>query len=476
MNGHEEGSSGQRRESALDPRDVELLTNSVAEKALEKIRKTVQWPLLLAGALAAYTGYNIWTDVTSRIDDFQKEADKKLEEIDRKANERLDEKLERILDDRKADISDLTNQLRKESAGAVVEAERARLASLDSSERIKRQADETVVQVNRRATETISALEERLREVNERRDFVLQAFALAEQHVSEPNRRLIRRGSVSSLAELLSQPALNLIGVKAAIEEVGEGQSVTVAVLSTGFSALDSTDPTIGEDIFKDRVIEGRSMIPYESVEDKHGHGTWLTSLVATIAPSATILPVKVLSNAGKGPDSSILAGLNYAASAGARIVVLPIHSVGPPSLAYSAQFKKLHSKGVFVLVAAGDDGGVVGRPANSSPNFAVSATDLKDDLLGFSNRGRDIDLAAPGGDILTVGTGGYRSFRGTSFATAIVGGVAALILSARPELSPDDVETILKQSAKKLDLLPNEVGAGRVDALAAVRLAKSYN
>jgi subtilisin family serine protease len=447
--------------SPLDPRDEELLTNRVAEKALEKIRKTVQWPLLLVGVFAAYTGYNVWNDVNDRILKFQEEADEKLAEIDEKANERLDKELQKVLDGRKEDISELTNQLRKESAGAVVEAERARVSSLDSSARIKKQVDVTVAQLNRQADDTVAALKAKLQEVNEQRNVVMQRLAAIQTSMNEGSLRLVQ-----DEGRLIDQPALRLIGIRAALEEIGEAGPVKIAILATGISEIDT---------LKGQIVGGRSFVPGEGIEDENGYGTWVASLVAAIAPSAEIIPVKVLSNRGIGPDEGILSGLNYAASAGARIAILAISADAPPSTAYTTALESLREKGVLVIAAAGNSSGSVGRPANSPPAFAVSATDLDDILLSFSSRGPEVDLAGPGKDIVTFGPAGYKSLSGSGLAAAIVGGVAALVLSTRPDLSTNDVESILKQSAKKLNLPTVEIGAGRVNALAAVRLAKDY-
>src|SRR5262249_23204577 len=154
--------------------------------------------------------------------------------------------------------------------------------------------------------------------------------------------------------------------------------------------------------------------------------------------------------------DRSILEGLNYASGAGARIVVLPLGSEAepgaPPSRVYTNVFRSLREKDVLVFVAAGNESGVVSRPANSPFAIAVTATTLKDTLPESANRGPQIAMAAPGEDIVTVGLDGtYRSLRGTTFATAIAAGIAAQILSIRPDLGADDVESILKQTSKKL-------------------------
>src|SRR5262249_14442045 len=155
---------------------------------------------------------------------------------------------------------------------------------------------------------------------------------------------------------LLSQDALTLIGVKAAIEEIGEAKPVKVAVLATGVTKF---EPTSNGETLEGHLAEGRSFIPGEDIGDKNGHGTWIASLVAVIAPKAQIISVKVLSNKGMGPESSIIAGLNYATLAGARIVILPFNfpatNLGEQSIVsadYTALFKAMRDKGVLVFTA----------------------------------------------------------------------------------------------------------------------------
>lgn len=454
-----------------DPRDVELLTNKVAEGALDKIVKWVRWPLLLAGILATYTGYNLWSDVNRRIDAFQKAADERLDQIDKKANEQLSNQLQKRLDERKADLTELTNELRKESAAALVEAERARAASTASAAQIEKQATETIADLRRRSSETIAQLEAHLKDVQDRRKIVLVAFAEFESTISKRNQQLIKNSADGPSGGLLDQDALVLIGAKQAIKEVGEGKSVTVAEISSGVTPYKATPN--GETL-EGRLLEGKSFVPGENAEDSNGHGTWLASLVAVIAPQAQILPIKVM-GAGGGSDSVILEGLNYAVSADAKIVILSLGSEGPPSDIYRSVFKTLRNKGIMVFASAGNSGKVE-RPANCPPAIAVTTTGLKDTLSAFASHGPEIALAAPGEDILTIGLDGkYRSFRGGSFSTAIAASVAALVLSARPDLGPDDVEAILRQSAKKLNLGSDMAGVGRIDALAAVRMAKTY-
>lgn len=461
----------------LDPRDVELLTNSVAEKALEKITRSVRWPLILAAALATYTGYNLWSDTSKRVETFQKAADEKLSQIDKSANERLNKQLQTTLDTRKADLTELTTLLRKESAAALVEAERARATSIASAKEIEQTSKDTIARLKSEAEKTIAALEAQLREVQARGQSVLLAITFIETNISKPNLELIKNDPSRLAGGLLTQDALRLIGVKQAIEEIDEAKPVTVAVLSTGVAKFKTTPN--GETL-EGRLVPGKSFIPNLDMEDKNGHGTWMASLVAVMVPKAQILPVRVLSNEGHGDDSNILAGLNYAESEGAKIVVLSIGSPGipgkPPSTIFTDVFRRMRAKGLLVFVSAGNDGDVVGHPANCPHAIAVTSTNLKDEISKFANTGPEVALAAPGEDIVIVGPDGtYNSRQGTSFSAPIAAGVAALVLSARPDLSVDDVESILRQSAKTLDVGADKVGAGRVDALAAVRLAKTF-
>jgi subtilisin family serine protease len=466
----------------MDSRDVELLTNSVTEKALENIIKRLRWPLLLAAALATYTGYNLWSDARNRIDTFQKSADEKLVQIEKNTNERLDKGLQKALEDHSAQLREITTQLRKETAAAIVEAERARAEANESSKKIEKESKDTIASLKQKTDETIAKLEGQLKEVTVRSRSILVAFSVIEMNISKRNREIIDKDPNTAGPGLLGQDALTLIGVKAAIEEIGEAKPVKVAVLSTGVTKFRTTPA--GETL-EGRLFEGIS-IEGEDSEDKFGQGTQVASLVAVIAPKAQIIAVKVLSNQGVGVDGTIFQGLQYAASAGASVVVLPLASPaisGADKDLYTSVFKELRDKGVLVFAPVGNDSqrekGVikpVSRPANCPPAIAVTSTTLKDQLSNYTNQGREVALAAPGEDIVTIGPDGkYKSYRGGTYSVTIAASVAALVLSARPDLSADDVESILKQSAKHLDLGPEEVGAGRVDALAAVRLAKTY-
>ena len=108
---------------------------------------------------------------------------------------------------------------------------------------------------------------------------------------------------------------------------------------------------------------------------------------------------------------------------------------------------------------------------------ITVSATDSNDVLAGWSSYGSMVSISAPGVGIWTTSSDGtYRSASGTSFASPIVAGVVALVMSANPALSSSQVESLLFSTATDLGAAGKDIyyGYGRVDANAAVLAAKS--
>lgn len=121
------------------------------------------------------------------------------------------------------------------------------------------------------------------------------------------------------------------------------------------------------------------------------------------------------------------------------------------------------------MVAAAGNTGGSVGYPAAYGETIAVSASDASDAIADFSSRGPEVDLIAPGVDILSTYRGGYAWGSGTSMATPHVTGAAALVLAVWQGLSPDEVKNQLKFTAEILSLSSSEQGAGLVNVQAAV-------
>ena len=188
------------------------------------------------------------------------------------------------------------------------------------------------------------------------------------------------------------------------------------------------------------------------NVDDDNGHGTHVAGIVAAqagngvggsgIAPDARIMAVKVLDANRSGDSSRLAKGIVYAVDRGAKILNVSINGDGT-SGDLDAALTYAGSKGATVVASAGNNARDIditpSYPA-SSPEpavFVATATERTGTLISIANRGvRSIDLAAPGGSILsTASGGGFELRQGTSMAAPFVAGSLALLASARPDL-----------------------------------------
>jgi subtilisin family serine protease len=226
---------------------------------------------------------------------------------------------------------------------------------------------------------------------------------------------------------------------------------------------------------------------PGQDLSDGFGHGTHVAGIIAAaangrgvvgVAPRAKLMIVKVMDAQGRGTTGAVAEGIRYAAANGARIINLSIQGDTPDPRLNDA-IAAAGAANALVVVAAGNSS----RDIDSKPSYpasiaapnliAVAATspDTGRALNAQSNFGRlDVQLAAPGEDILsTANNGGYISLTGTSMASPMVAGVAALAASVNPRLSATDLRAILLQNAARSSL---PVSAGYVDALGSVLAA----
>jgi len=135
-------------------------------------------------------------------------------------------------------------------------------------------------------------------------------------------------------------------------------------------------------------------------------------------------------------------------------------------------------SQGCLLVAAAGNTGAAVLYPARLPGVVAIAATDSNDAVWPGSSRGPEIDLAAPGVNVLGCNhTGGWHLLTGTSMAAPHVAGVAALIWGLRPDLLRQDVLGILRVTADDIDApgQDHNSGAGRLNAHAAVGAATRW-
>ncbi|MEH2144939.1 S8 family peptidase [Nostoc sp.] len=196
---------------------------------------------------------------------------------------------------------------------------------------------------------------------------------------------------------------------------------------------------------------------------DNNGHGTHVSGTIAGennnygvtgIAYDAKIMPVKVLDESGSGSFNSISKGIRYAVDNGANVINLSLGGPYSNSTLESA-IDYASSKGVIVVMAAGNDGGSSPEyPASyaSKSGIAVGAVDRNNNMPDFSNRSGTKEIAyvtAPGVKVYSsVPNNQYATYSGTSMAAPHVAGVVALMLSANHNLTDAQVRQIVTETA----------------------------
>jgi serine protease len=298
---------------------------------------------------------------------------------------------------------------------------------------------------------------------------------------------------------------LNQIGMPEAWK-LADGNGVIVAVLDTGVAYEDYKQFHQLADLKGITFVKGYDFVGNsEHANDDHGHGSHVTGTIAQatnngvgvagVATNVRIMPLKVLSGSGSGSIGGIADAIRYAADNGAKVINMSLG--GPfPSKVLKNAVAYAHKKGVTVVCAAGNESrGKVGYPAAYPGAIAVAATQFDEATTFYSNFGKDIDIAAPGGNTQvdqnqdgqpdgvlqnTIKIGDptksdYYGYMGTSMAAPHVAGVAALVVG-EGVTDPNQVERILKESARKpknQKMTADKYGAGIMDAPAAIKAAR---
>jgi subtilisin family serine protease len=266
-------------------------------------------------------------------------------------------------------------------------------------------------------------------------------------------------------SEWPAQDGLRVVGLPRAWDTNRGSSRVVVAVIDTG---VDPNQPDL-----RGGLVPGINLVnPAAPPLDDHGHGTSVAGVVAARSDNrqgtagvcwfCLVMPVKVLDSSGSGDDTVIAAGIVWAVDHGARIINLSLGGPGAsPSLtdalAYAAKME------VVVVAAAGNSGTTtLFYPAADASVLSVAATTTSDKAYTWSNYGSWVDVAAPGCNVAPALSGGYGRFCGTSSASPVVAGLAALAVSQQPAVSATQVRDALERSASPL---PSIVRFGRVSA-----------
>lgn len=307
-----------------------------------------------------------------------------------------------------------------------------------------------------------------------------------------------------------------IIGADQVWRDGGDGDGVGVALVDTGVvpvAGLRGGNVVNGPDLsFDSQAPELRHL-------DLFGHGTHLAGIIAGrpaadgdgfrgIAPGARLTSVKVGAGYGLVDVTQVIAAIDWVV---AHAKDDPAHPIRVLNLAYGTDGTQdprvdplAHAvqnawRAGIVVVVAGGNGGVdapLTNPATDPYVLAVGAADPEgtvrpgdDTVMDFSSRGTDtrrVDLVAPGRSIVSLRDPGsyvdetypdsregtaYTRGSGTSQAAAVVSGAVALLLQQRPELTPDQVKHVLRETATKLPHADEAGrGAGELDLARALR------
>jgi len=300
------------------------------------------------------------------------------------------------------------------------------------------------------------------------------------------------------------------------------GDGVTVAVFDTG---VDTDHPDLSDDLVAQQCFcqdalgfggcpnGNNQQSGPGSAEDDDGHGTHVTGIITSrgtiaprgVAPDAKIVAIKILGTSVLGLSCGLasdgLAGLDWLidnldqfpnlkvvnASLGFNVLFNgTCDNADANAMMASSAIRVLKNNGVISFAASGNDGSSTGLRApacftdvvsvgavydsNVGSLFFSNCSDLStaaDKVVCFSNSNNLLDLLAPGALITSTGMGGgSTTLQGTSQASPHAAGAAAVLLEANPELTPDEIKSILKNTGKQVTDTRNGLSFPRIDLL----------
>jgi subtilisin family serine protease len=269
-------------------------------------------------------------------------------------------------------------------------------------------------------------------------------------------------------------PGLNLIDERRSTDELFDLDPTTAAMLLKAAGQSTSNRPSLGVlnpstvALLDPSVVTLLNRVP----SLYFGHGTLVSSLIHVVAPTATILPVKVFDASGHGTSFRIAKAIIYATGAGAEVINMSfsLETFSPlvdEALDYAAQRK------VVLVASIGNRNSKVDKkyanyPASYPKVVSVAATNSNDRKALFSNYGPATDVSAPGEALMSAYPGGlYAVWSGTSGAAALVSGEAALLLSRKAQKADDATKRIIDRVDPIHDQY--DLGKGRINLHSAL-------
>jgi subtilisin family serine protease len=270
---------------------------------------------------------------------------------------------------------------------------------------------------------------------------------------------------------------IDKFGIRGIWNQGLKGKGVKIAILDTGINPLHS-------EIVVERSV---NLSPSStSVNDVDGHGTHTAGTAAGrniaadigVAPESSLYVAKILGDTGETTVPTIMKGIEWAIENKVDIISMSLGGDGDIPMNFAKTISTAISNGIIIVVAAGNSGpyrNTVAEPGNFTPCVTVGAICPNLVIAPFSSRGSQIDIVAPGVDVISSYKGSNKSLvamSGTSMATPFVAGVAALFIqkarSVGMKYNQQIFERLLKDTATDLGVRGVDVdyGAGAINPL----------
>jgi thermitase len=325
-----------------------------------------------------------------------------------------------------------------------------------------------------------------LEHLRQRPDVEFAEFDSTVQAFLQPDDPYFTTSFSSSHSGNVTQWGPQAVSAPAAWDLTMGDASIVIAIVDTG---VDSSHPDLSSKVVGQYSFTG-------TTKDGFGHGTHCAGIaaaatnndvgIAGMCPNCSILSVKVLNDQGSGYMSDVASGITYAASHGARVISLSLGGGAISDTMRSAlQYAVAHNALPVCAMGNSSSSTNTPEPAYWHDCLSVIATDQNGAKASFSNSGMKADVAAPGVAILstmptypvtlTTSYGyktNYDALSGTSMATPMVAGVAGLVLSENPSLTPAQVAGIIEASSGDGVNWNSNLAFGVVNAFKAVSSA----
>jgi len=306
-------------------------------------------------------------------------------------------------------------------------------------------------------------------------------LAAAEAELAaDPRVAFVERNRLLRPAEVPDDPVTSyhtaLVGLPTAWDTTHGNPNLVIAILDSG---IDPGHPDLAA-----KLVPGYNFWDDDAdTHDVFGHGTEVAGIAAAVTGNGAdiagaawdcgLMPVRVTNTDGFASLFAILQALTWAVDNGAKVINLSFEGIhSSPALSTGLAYVRSH--GGITVAAAGNSGTL--DPSPDQPDVvSVAATNANDGRPSWASYGPYVDLAAPGASLKTTKSGGGTvTISGTSFSSPLVAGIAALVWSVDPTLTPAQVEGLLETTAIDLGAAgrDDQYGAGRVDAAAAVAAA----